>query len=93
MQPIQAIRKFVALFGCILGYGTANAAAEVPRHGHVRLAAYKVLFGNWAEPERIGEMFRPYRLDLIGFSEVPDGDWTKRVGRALGMKHVYVGDS
>lgn len=57
----------------------------------VRLAAYNVLFGNWAEPERIGEMFKPYQLDIIGFSEVPDGDWTERVGHILEMKHAYVG--
>ncbi len=57
----------------------------------VRLAAYNVLFGIWADPERIGEMFKPYDLDVIGFSEVPDGDWTARVGRVLGMEHAYVG--
>ena len=57
----------------------------------VRLAAYNVLFGIWAEPEVIGEMFKPYEFDAIGFSEVPDGDWTSRVGRVLGMEHVYVG--
>ena len=62
-----------------------------PRPGEVRIAAYNVLFGTWAEPERIGEMFKPYRLDVIGFSEVPAGDWTARVGRVLGMTHVYVG--
>ena len=57
----------------------------------MRLAAYNVLFGIWAEPEHIGEMFKPYDLDVIGFSEVPDGDWTARVGRVLDMEHVYVG--
>ncbi|MBN2377879.1 MAG: endonuclease/exonuclease/phosphatase family protein [Sedimentisphaerales bacterium] len=57
----------------------------------IRIAAYNVLFGNWAQPERIGEMFKPYNLDIIGFSEVPDGDWTARVGRILGMDYVYVG--
>jgi endonuclease/exonuclease/phosphatase family metal-dependent hydrolase len=36
-------------------------------------------------------MFKPYDLDVIGFSEVPDGDWTARVGRILNMEHVYVG--
>ena len=77
--------------GCILGYTTTSRADEVPRDVEVRLAAYNVLFGYWAEPERIGEMFKPYRPGIIGFSEVPDGDWTERVGRVLGMKHVYVG--
>ena len=36
-------------------------------------------------------MFKPYKLDIIGFNEVPDGDWTARVGKVLGMKHCYVG--
>ena len=58
----------------------------------VRLAAYNVLFGIWAEPETVGEMFKPYDLDVIGFSEVPNGDWTARVGRILKMEHAYVGE-
>lgn len=57
----------------------------------IRLAAYNVLFGTWGEPDVIGEMFKPYHLDIIGFSEVPDGDWTKRVGEVLDMDHAYVG--
>ena len=57
----------------------------------VRLAAYNVLFGIWGEPEAIGKMFETYHLDVIGFSEVPDGDWTKRVGDILGMNYAYVG--
>jgi endonuclease/exonuclease/phosphatase family metal-dependent hydrolase len=36
-------------------------------------------------------MFKPYDLDIIGFNEVPDGDWTARVGKLVGMKHTYVG--
>jgi len=57
----------------------------------VRVAAYNVEFGKNASPEEIGKMFIPYNLDIIGFNEVPDGDWTDRVGRVLGMKHIYVG--
>jgi endonuclease/exonuclease/phosphatase family metal-dependent hydrolase len=36
-------------------------------------------------------MFKPYNFDIIGFNEVPDGEWTARVGKVLGMKHTYVG--
>ena len=36
-------------------------------------------------------MFKAYKLDIIGFNEVPDGDWTARVGKALGMGYSYVG--
>ena len=57
----------------------------------VRVAAYNVEFGENATPEQIGEMFKPYNLGMIGFNEVPDGDWTARVGNALGMKHSFVG--
>ncbi len=62
-----------------------------PSPTRIRFAAYNVLFGIWAEPEAIGAMLRPYHLDVIGFSEVPSGDWTKRVGTILGMNYSYVG--
>ena len=57
----------------------------------LRVAAYNVEFSKSATPEQIGEMFKPFKLDIIGFNEAPDGDWTKRVGRVLSMGHSYVG--
>ena len=57
----------------------------------IRVAAYNVEFGKNATPEEIGKMFKPYNFDIIGFNEVPDGDWTARVGKVVGMKHSYVG--
>jgi maltose 6'-phosphate phosphatase len=57
----------------------------------IKLAAYNVLFGNWGTPKRIGEMFKQYNLDVICFSEVPDGEWTAKVGKELGMDYTYVG--
>lgn len=57
----------------------------------VRVAAYNVEWGKSTTAERVGEMFKPFNLDLIGFNEVPDGDWTARVGKVLGMKHCHVG--
>ena len=57
----------------------------------VRVAAYNVEVGKSTTPEQVGEMFKPYQLDLIGFNEVPDGDWTARVGKVRGMNHAYVG--
>jgi endonuclease/exonuclease/phosphatase family metal-dependent hydrolase len=36
-------------------------------------------------------MLKPYNLDIIGFNEVPDGDWTARVGKVMGMQYSYVG--
>lgn len=58
---------------------------------HARVAAYNVEFGRSTNPEQVGKMFKPYELDMIGFNEVPGGDWTARVGNVLGMKHSYVG--
>lgn len=57
----------------------------------VRIASYNVEFSKSATPEQIGEMLAPYNLDLIGFNEAPDGDWTDRVGKILGMNYSYVG--
>jgi len=57
----------------------------------VRVASYNVEFSRSATPEQIGEMFKPYQLDIIGFDEAPDGDWTARVGKVLGMKYSFVG--
>ena len=67
----------------------ADPAVDTPIT--VRVASYNVVFGSMTTPEQLGEMFKPYNLDIIGFSEVPDGDWTARVGKVLGMKHSYVG--
>ena len=58
----------------------------------IRVASYNVLCGQMGTPEQIGEMFRPYDLDVIGFCEAPAGDWTARVGEVLGMGHAYVGN-
>ena len=57
----------------------------------VRVAAYNVEYGSNTTPEQVGDMFKPYQFDIVGFNEVPDGDWTARVGKVLGMKHVYQG--
>lgn len=79
----------IALWG-LLVVGTVFAN-ESKGSIHVRVAAYNVEFGKNATPEEIGKMFKPYNLDIIGFNEVPDGDWTTRVGKVVGMKHTYVG--
>ena len=57
----------------------------------IRFAAYNVLFGLWAKPKSVGEMFKQYDLDIICFNEVPNGNWTARVGRVLGLDHAHVG--
>ena len=84
---------FVLVAWCFTSVSNASATQGFPEKIRVRIAAYNVLFGIWAKPERVGDLFKPYNLDVIGFSEVPDGDWTERVGRVLGMKYTYVGKS
>ena len=71
--------------------GVSLGAPESYKSIHVRVAAYNVEFGKNATPEQIGEMFKPYNFDIIGFNEVPDGDWTARAGKVLGMHHSYMG--
>lgn len=71
--------------------GTKTVFGKSRNKIYLRVAAYNVLFGNWGTPKRIGEMFKPYDLDVICFSEVPDGDWTAKVGKELNMNYSYVG--
>ncbi|HAR64955.1 MAG TPA: hypothetical protein DCR55_01890 [Lentisphaeria bacterium] len=76
----------------VLSAGQVCLAAPAPDQAiSVRVAAYNVEFGKSTTPEQVGEMFQPYNLDIIGFNEVPDGDWTARVGTVLGMEYSYVG--
>jgi maltose 6'-phosphate phosphatase len=88
---MRAIELLSAIVPCLCG-ATLCLAASVPDNSiPVRVASYNVEFGRSATPEQIGEMFKPYKLDIIGFDEAPDGDWTARVGKVLGMEHSYVG--
>ena len=84
--------KLLALTFAYLCIFTSNlTASEADKSLTVRVASYNVEFGKSATPEQIGEMFKPYNLDIIGFDEAPDGDWTARVGKVLGMKYSFVG--
>ena len=79
----------IALWG-LLVVGTVFAN-EFKGSILIRVAAYNVEFGKSTTPEQVGKMFKPFKLDMIGFNEVPDGDWTARVGKVLGMSFSYVG--
>ena len=57
----------------------------------LKVAAYNVRVGRNASPEEIGQALKPYDLDIVGFSEAPGGDWTKRAGAVLGLEHIVVG--
>ena len=85
------ISRTLALGATTLMSSSVLAAADSEKSVTVRVAAYNVEYGKSTTPEQVGKMFKPYKLDIIGFNEVPDGDWTARVGKVLGMKHCYVG--
>ncbi len=88
---MRAIKLLSLIVTCLCG-ATLCLAAPVPdKPITVRVASYNVEFGKSATPEQIGEMFKPYKLDIIGFDEAPDGDWTARVGKVLGMQYSFVG--
>ena len=88
IKKIALLSIVVSFFGTMT-LGLADPAPDQPVP--VRVAAYNVEFSKSATTEQIGEMFKPYKLDIIGFNEAPDGDWTARVGKVLGMDHSFVG--
>jgi len=88
---MKSLKKFsiIVLLLCAVGLCVADPVADKPIT--VRVASYNVEFSRSATPEQIGEMFKPHNLDIIGFDEAPDGDWTARVGKVLGMQYSVVG--
>lgn len=88
---MRAIKLLSLIFACFCGATLCLAAPEPGKSITVRVASYNVEFGKSATAEQIGEMFKPYQLDIIGFDEAPDGDWTARVGNVLGMQYSFVG--
>ena len=57
----------------------------------LRVGSYNVEFSKSTTAEEVGRMLRPFRFDLVGFCEVPDGEWTARAGREMGLEHAFVG--
>ena len=88
---MRVIRLLSLVVACLCGVTSGLAAPAPDTSVVVRVAAYNVEFGKSTTPEQVGEMFKPYNLDIIGFNEVPGGDWTARVGKVLEMEHSYVG--
>lgn len=88
MKSLKSLFIIVAL---LYVAGVSHVASATDKPITIRVAAYNVEFSKSATPEQIGEMFKPYKLDVIGFNEAPDGDWTARVGKVLGMRYSFVG--
>ena len=89
---MRSIKLFSFVVTCLFGSTSCltNPAPDKPIT--VRVASYNVEYSKSATPEQIGEIFKPYKLDIIGFDEAPDGDWTARVGKVLGMQYSFVGE-
>jgi endonuclease/exonuclease/phosphatase family metal-dependent hydrolase len=88
---LKTITLWPRVIACTCGATLCLADLEADDSITVRVASYNVEFGRSTTPEQVGDMFKSYNLDIIGLNETPDGDWTARVGKALGMKHSYVG--
>ncbi|MBQ9813099.1 MAG: endonuclease/exonuclease/phosphatase family protein [Thermoguttaceae bacterium] len=80
---------FVAL--AVLSLVATGVFAQEKEKDTLRVVFFNVEYGNWANPDEIGAMLKEYDPDVVGFNEVPQGDWTKRVGLALGYEHSYTG--
>ena len=89
---MRALKLLSLVVTCLCGATFFLVASEPDKPITVRVASYNVEFGKSATPEQIGQMFKPYKLDIIGFDEAPDGDWTARVGKVLGMEYSFVGE-
>jgi hypothetical protein len=90
MKVLQVVTFFIA---SLCADSTCLVAAGSEKPVIVRVAAYNVEFGRSTTPEQVGKMFKPYNLDIIGFNEVPDGDWTARVGKVLGHEAQLCGQN
>jgi endonuclease/exonuclease/phosphatase family metal-dependent hydrolase len=88
---MRSIKLFSFVVTCLLGSTPCLTDPAPDKPITVRVASYNVEYSKSATPEQIGEIFKPYKLDIIGFDEAPDGDWTARVGKVLGMQYSFVG--
>jgi len=88
---MKAIQLSTLVATCVCGATLCLAALSPDKPITIRVASYNVEFSKNATPEQIGEILKPYKLDIIGFNEAPDSDWTARVGKVLGMQYSFVG--
>ena len=88
---MRVMKLLSLVVACMCGATLCPAASGPDKPITVRVASYNFEFGKSTTPEQIGEMFKPYKLDIIGFDEAPDGSWTARVGKVLGMPYSFVG--
>ena len=91
MKPITLILiSFLFVASCV---SRSNKQAEDKSGDQIRLkvAGYNVEFGKTGSAQQIGEVLKPCNFDIVAFSEVPIGDWTKEAAKVMGMEYVIVG--
>ncbi len=81
------------LFSLLVGFalGQTDEVTADSSATEIKVAAYNVEVSRNATAEQIGEALKGYDFDVVAFSEAPGGDWTKRVGKVLGLDYVIVG--
>jgi len=67
------------------------AACQKDNLIQLKAAAYNVEYSKNATATEIGEALKSFDFDVVCFSEAPGGDWTKQVGKALGLPYQVVG--
>jgi maltose 6'-phosphate phosphatase len=66
-------------------------ADEKKSQTQFKVAAYNVEVSHSATAGQIGEALKAYNFDVVSFSEAPGGNWTKQVGKMLGLNYVVIG--
>ena len=56
----------------------------------VRFASWNAMQGAWGSPEQFAEQLKPFRPDIVGLNEVPAGDFTPRLAKALGLDYHVI---
>jgi maltose 6'-phosphate phosphatase len=77
------------LFACSNKPSNKKENQENP--AQIKVAAYNVEYSKNATATEIGEALKQYNFDVVCFSEAPGGDWTKKVGDAMGLEFFVVG--
>ena len=57
----------------------------------MKIIAYNVEFARSATPDELATFLKHQNPDVICFSEVPNGEWSKLVAKKIGMKYCHVG--
>lgn len=93
-QKIIQKRIITIFFTCLLAmtFSMSHTYAQKKKKSiTLKVAAYNVEYSKKGTAQEIGEKLKPYNFDVVCFSEAPGGNWTKEVGKVMGLNHVVVG--